>query len=272
MTARDREPLAVCTYCRMPIAPRGLERDHFPIPQDSGGKTTVTVCRNCHSLKDRVALDRLPDAAAIIRRLAGGYGAAGPSPLALIAQWDGVPGLSTAEAAIPSHWDAMPPVDRVVWSRLLALRIRSGADLWAVAVQDAPDAAAMLATVVQMERGIISTSTRAALADRKRQGMQLGQPTKLPTAVLERITRELADGRSLRAVARGLETDGIPTATGRANWSAQQVRTAAGSQRARAIIATTQTDQTEGTDRMTDHRTASGPTAPADAAAQGVTA
>lgn len=130
MTARDREPLAVCTYCRMPIAPGGLERDHFPIPQDSGGTTTVPVCRNCHTLKDRVSLDRLPGGDAIVSRLCGTYGTAGPSPMSLIDLWGRVPGLADDDTTMPPQWDAMPPVDRVVWSRLLALRIRCGIEAW----------------------------------------------------------------------------------------------------------------------------------------------
>jgi DNA invertase Pin-like site-specific DNA recombinase len=113
--------------------------------------------------------------------------------------------------------------------------------------------AGIYAAVDQNMRDTIAERTRDALAALKARGVQLGQPTKLPDAVLTRIIRELSEGRSLRAIARGLETDGIRTATGREHWHPQQVRTAADSQRGQTIAAALFGDQD------------------ADAAAQGVT-
>lgn len=91
------------------------------------------------------------------------------------------------------------------------------------------------ASVSQWERDTIAMRTREALAALKAQGVQLGHPTELPDAVLTRILRELSAGRSLRAIAQGLQADGVPTATGRGQWYAQQVKRAADSQRGQVL-------------------------------------
>lgn len=100
----------------------------------------------------------------------------------------------------------------------------------------------MFAAFAQWERDLISSRTREALAELKARGVQLGQPTTLPDAVIRRILTELSERRSLRQIAAGLEADGIPTATGRAKWHPQTVKNAADSQRARAIAADLFTD------------------------------
>ena len=95
----------------------------------------------------------------------------------------------------------------------------------------------------QVERDFIAMRTREALAALKAQGVQLGRPTALPDTVLARILTELSEGRSLRTIADGLETDGVPTATGRGRWYAQQVKRAADSQRGQALAAALFADQ-----------------------------
>lgn len=95
----------------------------------------------------------------------------------------------------------------------------------------------MMSVFAQTERELIGVRTREALAELKAQGRQLGRPTTLPDAVLARIIGELAEGRSLRSIARGLESDGIRTASGREHWHPQQVSTAADSQRGQALAA-----------------------------------
>lgn len=95
----------------------------------------------------------------------------------------------------------------------------------------------------QVERDFIAMRTREALAALKAQGVQLGRPTTLPDTVLVRILTELSEGRSLRAIADGLETDGIPTATGRGRWYPQQIKRAADSQRGQALAAALFADQ-----------------------------
>lgn len=49
---------AECYYCFAPISKNNREDDHFPIPNDCDGITTVPACRTCHDLKDRYPLDR----------------------------------------------------------------------------------------------------------------------------------------------------------------------------------------------------------------------
>lgn len=101
----------------------------------------------------------------------------------------------------------------------------------------------MSSVFAQMERDLIAMRTREALAALKAQGKQLGQPTTLPDAVLTRIITELSEGRSLRAIAQGLQDDGITTATGGARWYPAQVKRAADSQRGQAIAAALFGDQ-----------------------------
>ena len=56
-----------------------------------------------------------------------------------------------------------------------------------------------------------------------RWGVDAGQQPLIPADIAERITAERAAGTSLRAIAAGLNDDGIPTAKGGANWYASTV-------------------------------------------------
>jgi DNA invertase Pin-like site-specific DNA recombinase len=82
----------------------------------------------------------------------------------------------------------------------------------------------MLATFAQFERRLISQRTREALAVKKAQGVRLGRPATLPLKVVSRIRRERAKGRSLSAIADGLNTDGVPTAHAGRKWYPATVR------------------------------------------------
>lgn len=55
-----------------------------------------------------------------------------------------------------------------------------------------------------------------------------GRPPVLKAAVMARIARERAQGRSLSEIARGLEQDGVPTARGGSRWWPSSVRWALG--------------------------------------------
>lgn len=89
--------------------------------------------------------------------------------------------------------------------------------------------ASILATFSQLERRLIGQRTREALAVKRSEGVRLGRPRALPSAVVERVVRERKAGRSLRAVAADLNAEGVPTAQGGARWYASTVRAVAAS-------------------------------------------
>src|SRR5438874_6876281 len=82
----------------------------------------------------------------------------------------------------------------------------------------------VLATFAQFERRLISQRTREALAVKRSQGVRLGRPSTMPPDVVRRIRRERAKGKSLAAIADGLNRDGVPTAQGGRGWYRATVR------------------------------------------------
>lgn len=95
----------------------------------------------------------------------------------------------------------------------------------------------MLRVFSEFERDMISLRTREALAEKRAQGVQLGTPSKLTDAVVERVCRAAYDGESLRAIASSLECDGVLTGSGAAAWHANAVRRVLDSTRGKAITA-----------------------------------
>ncbi|MGZ3640375.1 MAG: recombinase family protein [Ktedonobacterales bacterium] len=84
--------------------------------------------------------------------------------------------------------------------------------------------AIVLATFAQFERRLISQRTKDALAVKRAQGVRLGRPRQLPGRVVKRVKREHDQGRTLAAIATGLNEDQIPTAQGGKQWWPSTVR------------------------------------------------
>src|SRR5581483_1742908 len=82
----------------------------------------------------------------------------------------------------------------------------------------------ILATFARLERRLISQRTREALAVKRSQGVRLGRPRTLPAEVAERLSRERQAGRTLAAIADGLNADGVPTAQRGKRWYPATVR------------------------------------------------
>lgn len=171
---------------------------------------------------------------------------------------DDRPGMAAALETLADHGAGVliaAKLDRVSRSTVDGLQLaeRAQHEGWRLITADGFDSGddspvsrlmfTIQSSVSQWERDMIAMRTREALATLKAQGKQLGQPTTLPDSVLTRIITELSEGRSLRAIAKGLEASGIPTATGNARWYAAQVSRAADSQRATALASALFGDQ-----------------------------
>lgn len=76
----------------------------------------------------------------------------------------------------------------------------------------------IMGNVAELERGLISDLTKAALAVRKAQGVRLGRPVTVPPSVVDRIASERAAGATWAAIADGLNADGTPTGKGGSKW------------------------------------------------------
>jgi len=91
-------------------------------------------------------------------------------------------------------------------------------------------------TFSELERKMIGARTREALAEKKAAGVQLGAKRVLPLEVVRRIVDERLAGAGWSAIARGLNADGVLTATGK-SWFPNGVRQTYGGQDAARIIA-----------------------------------
>ena len=194
----------------------------------------------------RVSSERQPGSGAGLERqaLAAACRARGWRPLelledaALAAHERNRPGVEQALRVLESgEANALVAVKRERLSQALgelaALLASAQQQGWALvaldcAAQTTPAAgeasASVLATFAHCERRSISERTRAALARKRAQGVRLGRPPQMSQHAIERIRRERAAGRSLAAIANGLNADRIPTAQGGRRWYPATIR------------------------------------------------
>jgi DNA invertase Pin-like site-specific DNA recombinase len=76
----------------------------------------------------------------------------------------------------------------------------------------------VMATFGQLERRLIGQRTKEALAQKRKSGVVLGRPRSMPDDVRARIVAERASGRSLKAIADGLNQESVATAQGGSRW------------------------------------------------------
>lgn len=125
-------------------------------------------------------------------------------------------------------------LDRLARSLSTFVRLveRAQAEGWAIAAADGSvdlttphgrAMAAMAAVFADLEREMIGTRTREALAAARARGVQLGrQPLALPPGIVERVKRQRNAGASLRRIAGELNAAGI-LAPGGGRWHAPTV-------------------------------------------------
>ena len=82
----------------------------------------------------------------------------------------------------------------------------------------------LLAAFAPCEQQLIAKRTRTALATKRAQGVRLGRPPTISAYAIERIRRERTAGKSLAAIANGLNSDHIPTAQGGRRWYPATIR------------------------------------------------
>jgi DNA invertase Pin-like site-specific DNA recombinase len=76
----------------------------------------------------------------------------------------------------------------------------------------------VMAAFAEYERQLIGARTSAALQQLKATGKRLGRPRTLQVEVTRRIVHAREAGQSLAAIAASLNSDGVPTARGGAQW------------------------------------------------------
>lgn len=82
----------------------------------------------------------------------------------------------------------------------------------------------ILASFSQYERRLIGQRTREGMAALRAKGRHMGRRSKVPAPVRQRIAREREEGRSLQAIAAGLNADEIPTVAGGDGWRSATVQ------------------------------------------------
>ena len=96
--------------------------------------------------------------------------------------------------------------------------------------------AKVMASFAPFERKLIGQRTREALAQRRAAGVRLGRPRGTPDPVIKRIEAERECGKSLRAIADGLNAEAVPAVRGGLMWRPSTVQAAL---RSAQIVGTT---------------------------------
>lgn len=165
-------------------------------------------------------------------------------------------GLSARTLNRPGLSSALARLDRKEADYLMSVRLdrvsrsvsdfgglldRAGRKGWGLVLQspniDTSDPAGrftvnVLASAAQYERELIGARTREGMAQRKAEGVVLGRPRTMAAGLVDRVRSERVAGRSLRAIAEGLNAEGVPTAQGGAKWYASTIKAVLDSQRA----------------------------------------
>jgi DNA invertase Pin-like site-specific DNA recombinase len=148
------------------------------------------------------------------------------------------PGVHAALEALESgRADALvvAKLDRLSRSMLdfTAVMAKAQKQSWALVALDCavdtttPAGEAMahvLATFAQFERRLIAERTKAALAVKKAQGVQLGRPASIPDQLAKRIVRMRERGLTLQAICDTLNAERVPTPRGGALWRPTSLR------------------------------------------------
>ena len=128
-------------------------------------------------------------------------------------------GSQSSSASLRTHWMAtLLTAHHLPWA-LVALDI--GVDTTSLSGKAM---AGMMAVFAELERGMIGLRTREALAAARERGTIVGRRSELPQEVVNRIVSERDAGRSLRAIADGLNADGVQTGQGGRRWYASTIR------------------------------------------------
>lgn len=76
----------------------------------------------------------------------------------------------------------------------------------------------VMASFAEYERQLIGQRTSAALQQKKLQGVRLGRPRTMDSAIADRIAHMRSMGRSTPAIAKTLNEERVPTARGGKQW------------------------------------------------------
>jgi DNA invertase Pin-like site-specific DNA recombinase len=76
----------------------------------------------------------------------------------------------------------------------------------------------VMASVAERERRVIGERTAAALRVKREQGVVLGRPREMSERAVERIHELQRVGMNNSDIARQLNAENLPTATGRGRW------------------------------------------------------